>query len=538
MPHPPSFLPSPYGGPIPACYLRDVRDVFVILTAWHKGLFAECTRRLKDSEKHAYITSGWCAIFPPDICGVSRWTDQCKWSPSRVQGPFFVYRQKDASTPRSQRKQRSSPYHDTAASRPRATAPRHSLPSPSCSGSDDEWSAVEFERQLVSSWTDNALFTKNGLCKKSIAIELYGREYRLVSYYNPLDVHHGKLTRASEHPSYVGLELDPMMLREAKFKTREKNDIRIHLLADLLNGGRPKGMGEPVQHDFDASYGYASPSDSTVSSIYSPTQSESSSSPRSSSLTSLSSQSTHGLGLNHPDIHWVPIEPAQSSQMATPMLQLSGQQYMKHEADVDDNATLRPISRVQHFVPARWTPGVMDGIVHKTPSPPPSPSPESPAVGKIVTGSYIYELSNAFIPTSRMRPSRQPPQPARINTGVSYHQPTTTAAATYAAPLNFATAGMAYPMVSTAAASMPAPLQYNFPPTPPQSAMGSQNSPSSSVYIPYYPIADDFMPMLAQPLDLSMPPDTPFNFDLHSPVSEAHGNIPRVAPHPHSHTRF
>lgn len=536
MPHPPSFLPSPYGGPIPACYLRDVRDVFVILTAWHKGLFAECTRRLKDSEKHAFITSGWCAIFPPDICGVSRWTDQCKWSPSRVQGPFFVYRQKDASTPRSQRKQRSSPYHDAAASRPRAPVPRRSLPSPSCSGSDDEWSAVEFERQLVSSWTDNALFTRNGLCKKSIAVELYGREYRLVSYYNPLDVHNGKLPRASDHPSYVGLELDPEMLREAKFKTREKNDIRIHLLADLLNGGRPKGMGEPVQHDLDTSFGYASPPDSTVSSIYSPTQSESSSSPRSSSLTSLSSHSAHGLGLNHPDIHWVPIEPAQSSHMAMSVPHNSGQYYVKHESDGDDSGQVPSISRIRHFVPPPTTPLVIDSLMKKNPSPPPSPSSGAPSRGS-VTGTYVYELSNALVPLqSRAHPSRQPPQPAPIDTGASYHQSTTSAPAPYAAPLNFSTAAMAFPMVSTAPPVMPPPLQYNFPPTPPLSALGSQSS-SSSVYIPYYRVSDDFMPMLAEPLDLSMPPDTPFNFDLHSPISEAHGDHART-PHPHPHTRF
>ncbi|EJD47302.1 hypothetical protein AURDEDRAFT_163515 [Auricularia subglabra TFB-10046 SS5] len=433
----PSFLPSPYGTSIPACYLRDVCDMFVILNAWQKGCLG--MRSTVQSQNSADAQDPNAAT-----------SDE-------------VYRQKDASTPRSQRKRRFGPYHDAAASRPCRTVPRHSLPSPSCSQSDDEWSAVEFERQLVSSWTDNALFTRNGLCKKSIAIELYGREYRLVSYYNPLDVYHGKLPRASDHP-----------------------------LADLLDGGKPKGIGKPVQHDVDPSFGYTSHQYSTAPSINPPTH------PR---------DPAHSLGHNDCNIHWVPIEPAQSSHM-----ELSRpQDPVQHVADVKHTAGLQPTSRIRHLSSLSPTPLLMDGLTHQAPTPSPCSPPE-----------YVYELSTALYPVPPTR-SHRFPQPARTKSSV----PMTNAPVPLATPVHFSIApDTAYPMASTAMAATSPANQYNFASTPPLSAMVSQASPPL-VYVPYYPIAD------AEPLYLSLPPDSQFTF--YRPVSNAHGDKLRGCG---SHPRF
>ena len=99
---------------------------------------------------------------------------------------------------------------------------------------DNSWEAQEYDRATVGCWKDKTELTKNGLCKKVILISVSSRshatntsktfafhyeerEYRVVSYYNPMDVQTGSLPRASAVPMYASLETEPGMLANAKY---------------------------------------------------------------------------------------------------------------------------------------------------------------------------------------------------------------------------------------------------------------------------------------------------------------------------------
>ena len=104
---------------------------------------------------------------------------------------------------------------------------------------NNSWEAQEYDHAIVGCWKDNTKFTKNGLCKKvhltSVSFRFHAtntsktfaflyeeREYRIVSYYNPMDVQSGSVPRASAVPMYASLETEPGMLANAKYLNNRK----------------------------------------------------------------------------------------------------------------------------------------------------------------------------------------------------------------------------------------------------------------------------------------------------------------------------
>lgn len=50
-------------------------------------------RRLHNTERQEFIRSGSIFVWDEGESGIKRWTDNIKWTTSRIQGSFLVYRQ-------------------------------------------------------------------------------------------------------------------------------------------------------------------------------------------------------------------------------------------------------------------------------------------------------------------------------------------------------------------------------------------------------------------------------------------------------------
>ncbi|KZW02570.1 hypothetical protein EXIGLDRAFT_829105 [Exidia glandulosa HHB12029] len=498
---PTRYLATPYGGQIAACYIRDVYDVVAILNAWHNRLVPECTRRLKDSEKHLYIRSGWWVIFPVDLCGVNRWTDTHKWSPSRVQGNFFIYRQIDAPRSRQARKLISHPYNraarDVRLSAGRSRVQQHSSgESSSSSYSDDEWANREFDRTIVSSWTDNTAFTKDGICKKTFALVYQGRDYRIISYYNPDDAQSGALPRASEVPLYANLETDPEMLAQAQYRKANKRERTIGPLSELLDPytnlnarlDRFPCMPEPI----DTSFGYGSNATSDSELTSSPSMSHASTS--SSALTSptyLTSPSTSlSMYSSAADLHWMPVEP---SPVAPLFHRVQSHQHPQQFSgpsqpvqDVDDGGMVQHISRMSLGRAVGHGQAQLPG---RTPASSPIASTSQPHQWHQQhhprgqqQDSYVYELSRALVPMQAAHMHDNSPYVSAFN---APHMQSITLAEEQ--------------------------QLYTLPPSPNLTVSDG----SCASYLTYYPmIGASAYSNVAEPLDLAMPTEDPNMFPV------------------------
>ena len=86
--------PSTWTEPPWLGWIETTHDALLILEAARRGLIPRVIRRLVDSERKM-ITSGSVFVFRQDESGIKRWADGFSWSPSRIVGNFFVYREVD-----------------------------------------------------------------------------------------------------------------------------------------------------------------------------------------------------------------------------------------------------------------------------------------------------------------------------------------------------------------------------------------------------------------------------------------------------------
>ena len=73
-------------------WIETTGDALLILEAARRGLIPRVTRRLVDSERKM-ITSGSVFVFDEVESGIKRWSDDFLWSPRRILGNFFLYRE-------------------------------------------------------------------------------------------------------------------------------------------------------------------------------------------------------------------------------------------------------------------------------------------------------------------------------------------------------------------------------------------------------------------------------------------------------------
>ncbi|KLO16200.1 hypothetical protein SCHPADRAFT_961121 [Schizopora paradoxa] len=82
--------------------IRSTQDAHIVFHAVARGLFPMTRKRLDDEGRRA-IRSGniyvWEEADSQEVAkygGIERWTDGRRWSPSRVQGEFLLYHQRDS----------------------------------------------------------------------------------------------------------------------------------------------------------------------------------------------------------------------------------------------------------------------------------------------------------------------------------------------------------------------------------------------------------------------------------------------------------
>lgn len=307
-------------------------------------------------------------------------------------------------------------------------------------------------------------------------------------------MHNGLLRPAAEVPQYAMLPTDPAMLAMAKYRKTNKREQCIGFVcvhapdssrsrdlmqptsADLLDPRNVNARLErfPRVDQISTSVSYLSTSDSERTS--SPSTSYSSLSPTSlTSPTFLASPGSSTVYAPGPsDLHWMPLEPPQSSH-ASLMPRAHHQQHfagsLSAERDVDDGGVVQRISRLSL---GRALP--IQPPRAQLPTPASSPIASHPQSQPWQPDTYVYELSRALMhEEAAQQPAHVPLAPyAQLNTSLSY------------APSMHA---------------MSQPL-YAFPPSPPQTVSDNTS------YLAYYPMPSDFTPLgAAEPLDLSFVQD-------------------------------
>ncbi|CAO1635815.1 unnamed protein product [Sympodiomycopsis kandeliae] len=77
---------------------------------------------------------------------------------------------------------------------------------------------VDLERALVGSLKSSYPFAKDGLCKKTISIQVQGSTQHLISYYKVDDVRSGRLRTPVSLPELSHLNISPILLNKSNFR--------------------------------------------------------------------------------------------------------------------------------------------------------------------------------------------------------------------------------------------------------------------------------------------------------------------------------
>ncbi|KAH7104615.1 Gti1/Pac2 family-domain-containing protein [Auriculariales sp. MPI-PUGE-AT-0066] len=242
---PSRLLTTPHGDQIHPCWVKNEYDLAVLLNAVLKGYARPVESRFPEGTRKECVVSGlWCIVLP-SAGKISRWTDGVIWSPSRIHGNFLIYRQVNFSQPRDpalriQREHQTGPYSPALNLKKSKKALDHARSSVPVTHRDHDYLTTVYDRTIVASWNDNTEFTLDGMCKKTIQV-FFHTDYRLISYYNPLDAHSGALPRASEVPAYRDLEMDEELLNNARWVhgSKVKSRQREGLLKDLFRESPP-----------------------------------------------------------------------------------------------------------------------------------------------------------------------------------------------------------------------------------------------------------------------------------------------------------
>lgn len=104
---------------------------------------------------------------------------------------------------------------------------------------------AELDRTIVGSLTTSYPFVRDGLCKKTISIQVEGSTQHLISYYRVDDVHNQRLTIPSNLPEIAALCISPIFLNKSNF--------RYPPIVELGPDGMPRYVAESTDASMRAS---------------------------------------------------------------------------------------------------------------------------------------------------------------------------------------------------------------------------------------------------------------------------------------------
>ncbi|TKY87664.1 hypothetical protein EX895_003245 [Sporisorium graminicola] len=104
---------------------------------------------------------------------------------------------------------------------------------------------ADLDRTIVGSLTSSYPFVRDGLCKKTISIQVEGSTQHLISYYKIDDVHNSRLAVPSSLPEIASLSISPIFLNKSNF--------RYPPIVEIGPDGTPRYVGESTDNAMRAS---------------------------------------------------------------------------------------------------------------------------------------------------------------------------------------------------------------------------------------------------------------------------------------------
>jgi hypothetical protein len=150
-------------------FVETANDAMALIQPCSQGSLHFANRRPTASEWPAVAQSGHIYIYEENPSTVQRWTDDQRWSRSRMLGDFLVYAELESTQMQSPR------------------AEDGDRPRPGQTG-EENW-----HRRLCGSLARSVKVTPQTLIKKTFSIKGSSATWRLVSYYRLIDVIEGRL---------------------------------------------------------------------------------------------------------------------------------------------------------------------------------------------------------------------------------------------------------------------------------------------------------------------------------------------------------
>ncbi|KAG9050565.1 hypothetical protein FS837_004422 [Tulasnella sp. UAMH 9824] len=175
------------GKPILRGYLDSLSDALIVIEvgslAAMRGLIGRVVTKPNDTQKELYTQSGNIIVFEESEVGIRRWTDPLSWSETRACPPYFIYRETTSDI-------RSTPYDRSSRSGNRGQVRSRGV-------------SFDVQRLVGAMPTgkrcrNSGHVMEDGMCKRTITIELPERKWHIISYYYVEDILSGKLMRPSE----------------------------------------------------------------------------------------------------------------------------------------------------------------------------------------------------------------------------------------------------------------------------------------------------------------------------------------------------
>lgn len=123
---------------------------------------------------------------------------------------------------------------------------------------------AELDRTIVGSLTSSYPFVRDGLCKKTISIQVEGSTQHLISYYRVDDVHNQRLTIPSNLPEIAALCISPIFLNKSNFRyppiveigpdgmpryVAESTDASMRASGHVSSGNESYSSGSEARHE-------------------------------------------------------------------------------------------------------------------------------------------------------------------------------------------------------------------------------------------------------------------------------------------------
>lgn len=212
-------------------FVETRMDGLVLFEACLSGELHRVHRYPRDKERKQHVKSGSIFIYEDNVSGIRRWTDGVVWSPSRVLGDFFIYRELEEPFPPGEKKRAMKRKRVSMPGEPcprrdsdeRENSDQQNPPTPPTPGgakseTPNSEQDKEIERSLIGCLVGSYGFRPDGLVKKTMRFSFNGISHHVVSYYEVDDVKNNLLPRPLSNPRLQHITVRPELYLEQNFR--------------------------------------------------------------------------------------------------------------------------------------------------------------------------------------------------------------------------------------------------------------------------------------------------------------------------------